>query len=72
MVRRDSRRRRVLRRRWLRLTGTEPGTCRIAAEPAVDAGLCVPAIGSRSPTLVEGASLAHLALRRLDQDATER
>ncbi len=58
---------------WLRLTGTEPGTCRIAAEPAaVDAGLCTPAIGSRSPALVEGASLAYLTLRRLDQDATER
>jgi protein-L-isoaspartate(D-aspartate) O-methyltransferase len=58
---------------WLRLTGTEPGTCRIAAEPhAIAAGLCSPAIPSRSPALVEGASLAYLTLRRLDQDATER
>lgn len=58
---------------WLRLTGTEPGTCRIAAEPAaIDAGLCTPAIPSRSPALVEGANLAYFTLRRLDQDATER
>ncbi len=58
---------------WLRLTGTEPGTCRVAAEPAViDTGLCTPAIPSRSPALVDGASLAYFTYRRLDQDAAER
>ncbi len=58
---------------WLRLTGTEPGTCRIAAEPAaVDAGLCAPAIPARAPALVEGATLAYFTLRRLDQESAER
>ncbi|MGH3804538.1 MAG: methyltransferase, FxLD system, partial [Pseudonocardiaceae bacterium] len=58
---------------WLRLTGAEPGTCRIAADPpAVDAGLAAPAIPSRSPALVEGTSLAYFTLRPLDPDATER
>lgn len=58
---------------WLRLTGTEPGTCRIAAQPgAIDATLCTPAVPSRSPALVEGDSLAYFTTRRLDQDATER
>ncbi len=53
---------------WLRLTSTEPGTCRIAASPdAVKAGLCTPAISVRSPALVEDTSLAYLSLRRLDQ-----
>ena len=52
---------------WLRLTATEPGTCRIAAAPeAIEAGLlCQPAIPARSPALVVGASLAYLTLRRL-------
>lgn len=54
---------------WLRLTGTEPGTCRIATEPAaIDSGLCIPAIPSRSPALIEGASLAYFTYRRQDQD----
>jgi protein-L-isoaspartate(D-aspartate) O-methyltransferase len=58
---------------WLRLTGAEPGTYRIAAEPAaIDARLRTPAIPSRSPALVDGASLAYFTLRRLDQDAIER
>lgn len=49
---------------WLRLTATEPGTCRITAQPAaVTAGLCTPAIPSRSPALIQGDSLAYLALR---------
>src|SRR5262249_54552491 len=57
---------------WLRLTSTEPGTCRIAATPAaVEAGLCTPAIPVRSPALVDGASLAYLTLRRLDPAGTE-
>jgi protein-L-isoaspartate(D-aspartate) O-methyltransferase len=50
---------------WLRLTGAEAGTCRIAATPeAVQAGLCIPAIPTRSPAIVEGSSLAYLRLRR--------
>lgn len=57
---------------WLRLTGTEPGTCRFAAEPAAEAGLCNPAFAYRSPALVEGSSLAYLTLRGPDPDAAER
>lgn len=54
---------------WLRLTGTEPGTCRIAAEPAaVETGLCTPAIPSRSPALVGNGSLAYFTLRRLGEN----
>jgi protein-L-isoaspartate(D-aspartate) O-methyltransferase len=50
---------------WLRLTATEPGTCRIAATPAaVDSGLCTPAIPVRTPALVEHDSLAYLAMHR--------
>lgn len=56
---------------WLRLTATEPRTCRIAAgRAAVDTGLCAPAIPIRSPALVDGDSLAYLTLRRLDEDGT--
>lgn len=52
---------------WLKLTATEPGTCRIAAEQkAVASGLCAPAIAARSPALVEGDSLAYLVVRRLE------
>lgn len=55
---------------WLRLTGAEPGTCRIAAaSAAVKAGLCTPAIPLRSPALVEEASLAYFTLRRLEDPA---
>jgi len=51
---------------WLRMTATEPATCRItASSAAVDAGLCHPAIPARSPALVRNGSLAYLALRRL-------
>lgn len=54
---------------WLRLTATEPGTCRIEATPeAVDSGLCAPAIPARSPAIVDvdgdGDSLAYFVLRR--------
>jgi protein-L-isoaspartate(D-aspartate) O-methyltransferase len=50
---------------WLRLTATEPGTCRIAVEQeAITAGICTPAIPSRSPALVEGDSLAYFTFRR--------
>ena len=56
---------------WLRLTSTEPGTCRIAATPAaIAAGLCTPAIPVRSPALVEDSSLAYLTLRRLEPEST--
>lgn len=58
---------------WLRLTGTEPGTCRFAAGPdAVESGLCSPAFAYRNPALVEGDSLAYLTLRGPEPDATER
>lgn len=55
---------------WLRLTSTEPETCRITADStAVDDKLCTPAIPSRSPALVDGNSLAYLALRRPEKGA---
>ena len=59
---------------WLRLTATEPGVCRLsAAAAAVDAGACKPAVPSRSPALVEGASLAYLTVKRLEtRDGTRR
>src|SRR5262249_29659236 len=58
---------------WLRLTSTEPGTCRIAAtRTAVEAGTCTPAIAIRPPAIVEGRSLSYLALRRTQpQDSAE-
>jgi protein-L-isoaspartate(D-aspartate) O-methyltransferase len=57
---------------WLRLAATEAGTCRLAAErAAVTAGLCDPAIPVRNPALVEGNSVAYLALRRAS-DGTGR
>ena len=50
---------------WLRLTGTEAGTCRLDAEPAaVDAGLCRPAFSWRTPAIVDGHSLAYLTAPR--------
>ena len=56
---------------WLRLTSTEPGTCRIAATPdAVKTALCTPAIPVRSPALVENTSLAYLTLRRVGQEGS--
>ncbi len=56
---------------WLRLTATEPGTCRIAAErAAVDGGLCTPAVPIRSPALVAGDSLAYFTVRRREDDGT--
>jgi protein-L-isoaspartate(D-aspartate) O-methyltransferase len=58
---------------WPRLTGAESGTCRFAAnDAAVEAGLCHPAFTHRSPALVDQDSLAYLALRGPDADATER
>lgn len=50
---------------WLRLTGAEPGTCRLAADPAaIEDGLCRPAFAYRTPALVEGDSLAYLTKPR--------
>ena len=50
---------------WLRLSATEPGTCRIEAKAAaVESGLCKPAIPSRSPALAQGDSLAYFVTRR--------
>ncbi len=50
---------------WLRLTATEPGTCRIAADrTAIDTDLCTPAVGVRTPAIVENTSLAYLAIHR--------
>ena len=58
---------------WLNLTATEPGTCRITANPAaVQARLCAPAIPSRSPALVEHGSIAYLTIRRLSEDPDRR
>ncbi|WP_163511177.1 methyltransferase, FxLD system [Fodinicola acaciae] len=50
---------------WLRLTATESGTCRIAADQtAIDRGLCTPAVGVRSPAIVRDKSIAYFALHR--------
>jgi protein-L-isoaspartate(D-aspartate) O-methyltransferase len=50
---------------WLRLTATEAGTCRIAADrAAVESGLCTPAVPVRSPALAAGDSLAYFTYRR--------
>jgi len=58
---------------WLRLTATEPGTCRVAAESAaVESGRCTPAIASRSPAIVEGDPLAYFTLRRPDDGDQRR
>ncbi|KAA9163332.1 methyltransferase, FxLD system [Amycolatopsis acidicola] len=52
---------------WLRLTGTEPGTCRLTTHPTtVHTGLCTPANPSRTPALAEHDSLAYLTHRRIN------
>jgi protein-L-isoaspartate(D-aspartate) O-methyltransferase len=52
---------------WLRLTATEPGTCRFAAEDAaIKAGVCRPVFADRDPALVENDSLAYLTSRRVE------
>jgi protein-L-isoaspartate(D-aspartate) O-methyltransferase len=54
---------------WLRLTGTEAGTCRLTCTPsAIEAGVCTPAIPSRSPAVVDGVSMAYLTIRRRAAD----
>lgn len=51
---------------WLRLTASEPGTCRITMQPAaIEAGLRRPAAPALSPAVVEGDSLAYLTLDRI-------
>lgn len=50
---------------WVHLSAVDDGTVRIAAEQkAADAGLCTPAIATRSPALVNGPSLAYFTTRR--------
>jgi protein-L-isoaspartate(D-aspartate) O-methyltransferase len=51
---------------WLRLSITEPGTCRFAAQrSAVDSGLATPAIPGLNPAVVEQDSLAYFAYQRV-------
>lgn len=51
---------------WLRLTASEPGTCRINVKPeAVTAGLRQPAPAALAPALVENGSLAYLTLEKI-------
>lgn len=59
---------------WLWLSATEPGTCRLAAEPAaIDAGVCHAVFPYRTPAIVEGDSLAYLTRPRpVDQDDEPR
>ncbi|TVT60827.1 methyltransferase, FxLD system [Amycolatopsis rhizosphaerae] len=58
---------------WLRLTATEPGTCRLAVEPAaIEAGVCHPAFAYRTPALVDGDSIAYLAKARPSDGEGER
>jgi protein-L-isoaspartate(D-aspartate) O-methyltransferase len=55
---------------WLRLTATEPCTCRINATPtAASTGLCSPASPAFSPAIAASDSLAYLARRPAGGDA---
>ncbi|MGA8115648.1 MAG: methyltransferase, FxLD system [Actinocatenispora sp.] len=55
---------------WLRLTATEPGTCRLVAEKgAFVAGLQNSVMPSRYPAIVDGDSLAFQTLRRAEDGA---
>ncbi|MGW2255794.1 hypothetical protein ACWCXH_37455 [Kitasatospora sp. NPDC001660] len=57
----------------LRLTATDPATCRIAADrAAIDNGLFKPAIPNRSPALAEGNSLAYLTLTHCEIEGSIR
>jgi protein-L-isoaspartate(D-aspartate) O-methyltransferase len=52
---------------WLHLAATEPGTCRVAADPiAVEINLCRPAIPVRSPAVIQDGSIAYMTLTRLE------
>jgi protein-L-isoaspartate(D-aspartate) O-methyltransferase len=58
---------------WLKLTTIEPGTCRIAAEStAVHGGIVTPAIPARTPAIIDGASLAYLALRPRTDEGSDQ
>ncbi|GAA4010562.1 hypothetical protein GCM10022247_35970 [Allokutzneria multivorans] len=58
---------------WLRLTATEPGTCRIAATPQAKAdGVCSPVLPYRSPAVVDNDSFAYLTARQADGDGEQR
>jgi protein-L-isoaspartate(D-aspartate) O-methyltransferase len=56
---------------WLRLTVTDPRVCRLNA-PGDNPELCDPIQPGRSPVLVDGDSLAYLALRRRQDGAVTR
>ncbi|OHV43933.1 methyltransferase, FxLD system [Pseudofrankia sp. BMG5.36] len=50
---------------WLHLSAVDDGTVRIEADQqAVTAGLCTPAIASRSPAVTKNGSLAYFAVQR--------
>ena len=51
---------------WLRLSTTEPGTCRIVMQPtAINSGRATPAIPKLNPALAERDSLAYFTFRRI-------
>lgn len=58
---------------WLRLSATEPTTCRLTVKSAaITAGLRRPAAPALSPALVDGDSIAYLTLERMPvQEGTE-
>ncbi|GAB3474578.1 methyltransferase, FxLD system [Amycolatopsis cihanbeyliensis] len=49
---------------WLRLTVTDPRTCRLNAPADTPPEICAPISPLRAPALVDGTSLAYLTLRR--------
>ncbi|WP_283133942.1 methyltransferase, FxLD system [Rhizohabitans arisaemae] len=52
---------------WVHMSAVDDGTVRISADQrAVQAGLCTPAIVTRSPALVAGDSLAYFTIRRAE------
>lgn len=57
---------------WLRLTVTDPRVCRINAPANTPTEVCDPVAAYRSPTLVDGGSLAYLTSRRRDDGDTVR
>ncbi|MCP9986565.1 MULTISPECIES: methyltransferase, FxLD system [Streptomyces] len=60
---------------WLRLSATDPATCRLTVRPAAFAegtGLHRPAIPALTPALAETDSLAYLILEPIDQDGSRR
>lgn len=57
---------------WLRLTATDPRTCRINAHPDVSPEVCDPIQPFRTPALVDGESLAYLTSRRQETNDDNR